>query len=63
LLIVEILSSSNRLDDIVTRRTKYAEGGLPWCWLVDLDAPSVVLQLVGQVFVERQRLAAAGITV
>ena len=64
LLIVEILSPSNRLDDIVTKRAKYAEGGLPWYWLVDLDEASlIVLQLIDNLFVEVQRLTADGITV
>jgi Uma2 family endonuclease len=64
LLIIEILSPPNRLDDVVTKRAKYAEGGLPWYWLVDLDEPSlVVLQLIDGIYVERQRLTVAGITV
>ncbi len=64
LLIVEILSPANRLDDIVTKRAKYAEGGLPWYWIVDLDEPSLlVLQLVRGVFIERQQLTVSGSTV
>jgi Uma2 family endonuclease len=64
LLIVEILSASNRLDDIVTKRVKYAKGGLPWYWIVDLDEPSLlVLHLVNGVLVERQRLTTTGTTV
>ena len=64
LLIVEILSPSNRLDDIVTKRARYAEGGLLWYWIVDLDAPRLtVLQLVDGIFIERQELTGAGPTV
>jgi Uma2 family endonuclease len=63
LLIVEIVSPANRLDDIVTKREKYARGGLSWYWIVDLDEPSLlVLQLVNGVMIERQRLSAAGTT-
>jgi len=64
LLIVEILSRSNRLDDLVTKRQKYAEGGLPWYWIVDIDASTLtVLELVDGVFIERQRLTGPGVTV
>jgi len=64
LLIVEILSPSNKLDDLVTKRTKYADGGLPWYWLVDLDERTLtVLELVDGAFVERQRLSGTGTTV
>lgn len=64
LLIVEILSPSNRLDDLVTKRNKYAAGGLPWYWLVDLDAPSLtVLEFIDDRFIEVQRLTAPGVTV
>jgi Uma2 family endonuclease len=64
LLVVEILSPPNRLDDILTKRDKYAAGRLPWYWIVDLDEPSVsVLELDDGRFVERQRLTATGTTV
>jgi Uma2 family endonuclease len=64
LLIIEVLSPANRLDDLVTKREKYAEGGLPWYWTVDLDKPSLlVLQLVGGVMIDRQRLTAEGNTI
>ena len=64
LLIVEIVSPSNRLDDLVTKRQKYAAGGLTWYWIVDLDERSLtVLELVDDLFVERQRLTAPGVTV
>ena len=63
LLIIEILSPSNRLDDLVTKRQKYVAGGLPWYWTVDLDRPCVtVLQLVDGIFVEVQRLTEPGVT-
>jgi Uma2 family endonuclease len=64
LLIVEVLSPWNRLDDLVTKRTTYTAGGLPWYWIVDLDEPSVlVLQLLNGLLVERQRLVVTGTTV
>jgi Uma2 family endonuclease len=64
LLIVEILSPSNRLDDLIIKRSKYADGRLPWYWIVDLDEASLtVLQLIDGLFVEVQRLSERGTTV
>jgi Uma2 family endonuclease len=64
LLIVEILSHSNREADLITKRRKYADGGLPWYWIVDLDRSSLtVLQNLDGVFVEVQTFRAAGRTV
>ena len=64
LLIVEILSPSNRLDDLVTKRQKYAAGGLSWYWIADIDhCRLTVLELVDGVFLERQRLTGAQITI
>lgn len=64
LLIVEITSPSNRLDDLVTKRQKYAAGGLAWYWLVEVDQGTLtVLELVDDLFIERQRLTAPGVTV
>jgi Uma2 family endonuclease len=42
LLIVEILSPGTRRQDLVTKRSEYADAGIPHYWIVDLDAgPSV----------------------
>lgn len=52
-LAVEILSPSTRERDTVTKRSLYAETGLAWYWLVDLDIPQIlVLRNVGERFVE-----------
>jgi Uma2 family endonuclease len=64
LLIVEILSPSNREADLITKRRKYAECGLPWYWIVDPDKPSLtVLRNIDDLFVELQTLTRAGRTV
>lgn len=64
MLVVEVLSPFNRLDDLVRKRELYAQAGAPWFWLVDIDAPSItVLQNVDRVFIERQVLTGAGTTV
>ena len=64
LLIVEILSPSNRLDDLVTKRAKYEAAGAPWYWIVDLDEPTlIVLRNDDGVFVEVQRITRPAITV
>jgi Uma2 family endonuclease len=63
-LIIEVLSKWNRLDDLMTKRDKYAAGGLPWYWIVDLDGRTLtVLELAGGLFIERQRLSGPGTTV
>ncbi len=42
LLIVEILSPGTRRQDLVTKRSEYADAGIPHYWIVDLDGgPSV----------------------
>lgn len=62
-LLVEILSPSNRLDDLVTKRAKYQAAGAPWYWIVDLEEHTVlVLHAVDGVFAEVQHLADAGTT-
>lgn len=47
LLIVEILSPGTRRQDLVTKRSEYADAGIPHYWIVDLDGgPSIeVLRL------------------
>jgi Uma2 family endonuclease len=37
-LAVEILSPSDRRADRVVKKQKYAEAGIPWYWIVDLEA-------------------------
>jgi Uma2 family endonuclease len=57
LLIVEVLSASTRHVDRGRKRELYGEAGLPWYWLVDLVANTlVVLRNDGGVFVEVQRV-------
>lgn len=41
-LVVEVLSPSNRMTDLVTKRAAYAAGGIPHYWVVDPDAPSLL---------------------
>lgn len=36
-LVVEVLSPSNEIDDRTTKFTAYAEHGIPWYWIVDLQ--------------------------
>ena len=51
-LAIEILSSSTRLIDRVTKRQLYARHGVPYLWLVDPDARAVeALALVGDRYV------------
>lgn len=38
LLVVEILSPGTRRQDLVTKRSEYADAGIPHYWIVDLDA-------------------------
>ena len=55
-LAVEVLSPSTRHVDEVVKRRGYAEAGLPFYWLVDLDVPCVVaLQFVEGAFTEVAR--------
>jgi Uma2 family endonuclease len=57
LLVVEVLSPSNREADLVIKRAKYARAGLPWYWVVDLVADElVVFRNEGGELVEVQRL-------
>lgn len=53
LLVVEVLSPSNRTTDLVTKRADYAAAGIPAYWIVDLDGPTLTaLQLVGDTYKE-----------
>jgi Uma2 family endonuclease len=58
-LIVEILSPSTRTDDRIVKLAKYGAEGLPWYWIVDLDALTLeVLQNVDGILVEVQTIRA-----
>ena len=47
LLAVEVLSPSTRAWDLGLKRLKYAEAGLGWFWVVDVDDRTLtVLRLV-----------------
>jgi Uma2 family endonuclease len=35
-LVVEIVSAGSRINDLVTKRTAYADAGIPAYWLIDL---------------------------
>lgn len=55
-LVVEVLSPSNRGRDLSEKRRIYAEGGAGWYWIVDPAVPSVtVLRLVDGAYVEDAR--------
>jgi Uma2 family endonuclease len=36
--VCEILSPTTRRHDLLIKLPFYAQAGVPWCWLVDLDA-------------------------
>ncbi|MGH9055408.1 MAG: Uma2 family endonuclease [Acidimicrobiales bacterium] len=58
MLVVEVLSPSNRGMDLVRKRALYAEGGCPCYWLVDPDGPTVTtLLLEGGGYSETGRFA------
>lgn len=54
-LVVEILSPGTRRQDLVTKRSEYADAGIPHYWIVDLDGgPSIeVLELHEGAYVGR----------
>lgn len=43
LLAVEVLSPTSRERDLITKRVQYAEAGLDWYWLVDIEAAEVLV--------------------
>jgi Uma2 family endonuclease len=43
LLAVEVVSATSRERDLVAKRAQYAEAGLPWYWLVDLEVPQILV--------------------
>lgn len=49
-LVVEIVSVGSRRMDYVTKRSEYADAGIPHYWIVDLDPPVTLLacQLAGE---------------
>jgi Uma2 family endonuclease len=54
LLVIEVLSPSNRGNDLVIKRHYYAAGGIPHYWIVDPDKRTLtVLTLDGEAYVER----------
>jgi Uma2 family endonuclease len=54
LLAVEVLSPSNRGNDLVIKRHYYATGGIPHYWIVDPEKRTLtVLTLDGESYVER----------
>ena len=56
-LVVEVLSPSNRGRDLSEKRRIYAGGGAAWYWIVDPAVPSVtVLRLVDGAYVEHARV-------
>lgn len=55
-LAVEVLSPSTRRKDMVLKRSKYEDVGVPAYWVVDPDAPSIVAyELVDGRYVEAAR--------
>jgi Uma2 family endonuclease len=54
-LAVEVVSPASRERDLVAKRTAYAEAGLGWYWLVDVDVPQIlILRNAGGTFVEHR---------
>jgi Uma2 family endonuclease len=43
LVVVEIVSPGSRRTDYVTKRSEYADAGIPHYWIVDLDEPVSLL--------------------
>ena len=60
MLVIEVLSPSNRGSDLVRKRALYAEAGCPCYWIVDPDGPTVaLLELDGSAYHEAARFAGA----
>ena len=58
MLVVEVLSPSNRGSDLVRKRALYAEAGCPGYWIIDPDGPTVtILELEGTEYREAARTA------
>jgi Uma2 family endonuclease len=58
LLVVEVLSRSNRGYDLVAKRSLYQRAGAPSYWIVDPDEPALtVLQLERGQYVEVERVS------
>jgi Uma2 family endonuclease len=52
-LAVEVLSPSNRVTDLVTKRSQYAVGGIDHYWIVDPETPALtVLRRAGDAYDE-----------
>jgi Uma2 family endonuclease len=51
-LVVEVLSESNREHDLTTKRSEYAQAGVPEYWIVDADGQRItILKLDGDHYV------------
>ena len=62
-VVVEVVSESNRLHDLVTKRREYAQHGIPEYWIVDPTNRTVtVLTLVRGTYAEAGVFAAGGAT-
>ena len=58
MLVVEVLSPSNRGSDLVRKRALYAEAGCPSYWIIDPDGPTVtILELEETEYQEAARLS------
>jgi Uma2 family endonuclease len=54
-LAVEVVSPASRERDLVTKRIAYAQAGLAWYWLVDLDVPQIlILRNTGGALIEHR---------
>lgn len=57
LLVVEVLSPSNRITDLTLKRAAYERAGVEWYWVVDPESPSLnVLHLDAGAYVEVTRV-------
>jgi Uma2 family endonuclease len=55
---IELLSPSTRHIDLGLKRVRYAEAGLEWYWIVDLDGGElIVLRNDNGEFVEVERIS------
>lgn len=58
-LIVEVLSPSNRRDDLVRKRMLYADYGVPEYWIVDPEAKTVTVNVLTDDQYEERAVATA----
>jgi Uma2 family endonuclease len=57
LLVVEVLSRSNRGYDLVAKRSLYQRGGVPSYWIIDPDEPAVTALQLEREYVEVDRVS------